>query len=317
MYKGQGKPSGRPLSLPAPAKINLHLKVTGKTANGYHTLDTSFAYMDIADTLILKPSGELRVSCSDPRLDGRKNLVFRVLDAMRKAYGVRQGLNVHVDKVIPVQAGLGGGSSNAATAIIAANALWSLHLDRQTLINFSRPFGADIPCFLFGQSSRAGGLGDRLMPLDCNFSNWNLVLAWPGAGLSTAEVFARYDEQLETGAAELTLQEASDTIRAASQSVKNISLPLGENGLEKVACGMCPGLATLLERMRAGGRSAWMSGSGTACVALVENPLEAQTLARELKRKGVATWTHAGRVLERHPLDETMLETEDWGVAKW
>jgi len=290
------------IKLPAPAKINLHLTVTGKTINGYHTLDTSFAYVDVSDTLRIENADKLQVTCSDPGLNTRNNLVFRVLDAMRKSFDITQGMKVHIEKNLPVQAGLGGGSSDAATAIIAANTLWSLNLDSKTLIEFATPFGADIPCFLFGHASRATGVGERLEHLDLTIEGAHLVLAHPGIGLSTVDVFSGYDKTPETGALQLTPSSAGDTIRAGFTGDEDIRFALGENALENVACGMCPELATLLKAMRDQTKCAWMSGSGTACVALTENAEDALKLARRLGQEKFAAWTHAGRVLSCHPL---------------
>jgi len=290
------------VKLPAPAKINLHLAVTGKTANGYHTLDTSFAYVDVSDTLFIEHAKGLHVTCSDPGLNTRDNLVFRVLEGMRSAFNVTQGLKVHIKKILPVRAGLGGGSSDAATAIITANGLWGLHLDNKALIEFATPFGADIPCFLFGRASRATGVGEQLEPLVSNIAGTHLVLAHPGTGLSTADVFSCYDSMQLHHTVQLTRSGAKDTIRAGSTKVENMHFPLGDNVLEDVACGMCPKLAALLEYMRHQVKCAWMSGSGTACVALAENVEDTHRLVRNLRQEKLAAWTHAGTVLIRHPL---------------
>ncbi len=296
------------LRLPAVAKINLHLRVYGKGSGGYHNLDTSFVYVDVADTLVIHEANKLIVTCSEPNLNGEKNLVFRTLEALRRTFRVSRGLEVHVHKRIPIEAGLGGGSSDAATALAAANVLWRLNLERDRLIEFARTFGADIPAFLYGRASRARGIGDILQPLKFDPPGGDVVVAWPGSGLSTSAVFARFDADRGEEALELTPSGAGDILRTASRAVADASLPLGLNDLEQVACKMCPGLDALLTAMRAGGRRAWMSGSGTACVALVENAAAARELARALIRKGMATWTHAGRLLFRHPLDVSALK---------
>lgn len=311
------------LELPAPAKINLHLAVTGKTVNGYHTLDTSFIYVNISDSLLIEHANALHVTCSDPTLNTRDNLVFRVLEGMRNTFHVKQGLKVHIKKTLPMQAGLGGGSSNAATAIIAANALWSLNLDSKTLIEFATPFGADIPCFLFGHASRATGVGECLEPLNPGIANKFLVLAHPGVGLSTADVFSRYDKALETNAVRLTPFKVEDTMqpdfigRTDFAADREIDFPLGKNALENVACEMCPELATLLQYMRNHAKHAWMSGSGTACIAMLEDVTDAQRLVRGLDREKLAVWKHVCNVLTRHPLYEKGPKPDDWGVAKW
>lgn len=315
------------VKLPAPAKINLHLAVTGKTSNGYHTLDTSFAYVDTGDTLLIDKAHGLCVTCSVADLNARNNLVFRVLEGMRSTFNVAAGIKVHIEKSLPVQAGLGGGSSDAATAIMAANTLWQLNLDSKILIEFATPFGADIPCFLFGRASRAIGVGEHLEPLKLDIEDKHVVLAHPGIGLSTADVFSCYDTAIKTGskktdALQLTPSKTEDTIRPDSigrdgfTDGKGVRFPLGENALEAIACGMCPELAALLQFMRKQVKYTWMSGSGTACVALMETEADAYRLARELKRRRLAVWTHAGKILSRHPLREIELKPDDWGVAK-
>ncbi len=328
------------IEVPAPAKINLHLRITGITADGYHLLNTSFAYTDACDTLHIDTSESLEVSCSDPTLNGADNLVFRVLDALRRKYRINRGLRVHIEKNIPAQAGLGGGSSDAASALIAANHLWKLGLKSRQLITFSAPFGADIPCFLFGDSSLASGIGEQLSPLDISTiitpNMRHIVLAHPGVGLSTAAVFQRFDSQFTSNNAakssQLTPPGTKATIRAgltddtggllaverktAPESAMPIEFSLGENALEAVSCAMCPQLARLLTCMRREQAKSWMSGSGTACISLCENTERGTQLADRLSAEGTAVWHHVGSLLSRHPLHNSGIEPDDWGVAK-
>ncbi len=305
----------------APAKINLHLRITGITTNGYHLLDTSFAYTDACDVLHIEAAEYLDITCSDSSLNGEKNLVYRVLDALRCKYRVNQGLHVHIEKHIPSQAGLGGGSSDAATALIAANHLWKLKLSSNELITFAAPFGADIPCFLFGQPSLARGIGEQLEPLNPTPEIHHIVLAHPGIGLSTAEVFRRFDAKSDadfgpkTGmrSSQLTPSEAKATIRAG---LTGGTLPTGENTLEAVSCEMSAELVALLSGMRQTHPKSWMSGSGTACVSRCENAADAVRLADRLVTEGIAAWSHAGSLQSRHPLYGSGMEPLDWGVAK-
>ncbi len=302
--------------LQAPAKINLHLHITGMTKQGYHLLDTSFAYVDVYDILHIDTAPDLHVSCSDPALNGEHNLVFRVLQALRAQYSVAQGLHVHVKKNLPAQAGLGGGSSDAATALMAANSLWGLHLGSNELAEFATPFGADIPCFLFGGASMAHGIGEKLAPLDIPCETQYVVLAHPGVGLSTATVFARFDEGHGMVPGQLTPTGVKATMRAGLTAGAAQALPLGENMLEDVSLKMCPELALLLAEMRQAEPTSWMSGSGTACISLCESAGQAEKLAGHLVANQFATWTHAGTLLARHPLHNSSMQPADWGVAK-
>lgn len=302
--------------LAAPAKINLHLHITGLTEQGYHLLDTSFAFVDACDLLHIDTSPELLVSCSDASLSGENNLVFRVLQALRTRYNCAQGLRVHIDKQLPVQAGLGGGSSDAATALLAANRLWELYLTGSELAAFATPFGADIPCFLYGQASMASGIGEKLSPLALTPGVQYILLAHPGVGLSTAEVFARFDEEHGLLRGQLTPHRVKATMRAglkgAAERLCDAQLPLGENALEEVSMQMCPPLARLLAAMRREQSASWMSGSGTACVALCNSRTQAEQLAERLAAENLAAWTHSGTLLDCHPLSASDMRPADW-----
>jgi 4-diphosphocytidyl-2-C-methyl-D-erythritol kinase len=284
---------------PAPAKINLHLKVTRTLDNGYHELDTSFVYVDVGDTLTITPSEELIVTCSESSLNGEKNLVYKVLHALQKQFGVQSGVTVHIDKALPHEAGLGGGSSDAATALMIANQTWGLNLSIDTLISFAAPFGADIPCFLFGQASLAHGVGEKLVEYPGAIPDGALLLAYPGAGLSTATVFNCYDHAL-AGDTTLTHQVATDTIRARS------GRPIGENDLEACACYLSCEVERLLSQMRKLSETAWMSGSGSTCVALFKERQQAEEAAGMLQQQQLATWTHVGELLKEHPIKQLL-----------
>jgi len=284
----------------APAKINLHLKVTRTLPNGYHELDTSFAYVDIADELIISPADELSVTCSKPRLSGENNLVYTVLNAFRKQHGLSSGLSIHIDKHLPDQAGLGGGSSDAASALMVANNHWGLDCSKAELIRFATPFGADIPCFLFQRASLASGIGELLSAYPNTLPGGYLLLAYPGIGLSTPEVFNCFDEQ-RNSAAPLTHNGAVDTIRASSET------PIGDNDLEPCACALSGEVDDLLKEMRKASDMVWMSGSGSTCVALFKNRSEAESVASMLQNRELATWTHVGKLLEKHPLESTKI----------
>ncbi len=282
------------VELPAPAKVNLHLHVTGLREDGRHTLDTSFAFVDLCDTLHFRTASELQVSCSDPALNGEANLVYQLLQALRQQAGIRQGVHVHIDKRIPEQAGLGGGSSDAATALLAACQLWQLAWSRQQLMTLAAAFGADIPCFLFGCSALADDAGDRLRHNPEPLPAPAVCLARPHHGLSTSEVFRCWDT--------LTEQKPLARVRATSGR----SLPLAENDLEPVAIQLLPAMADLLAGMRRHGRLAWMTGSGSCCLALCEDVAKASTLADELRQRGLADWACGCRLLAQSPLSDAL-----------
>ena len=282
----------------APAKINLHLAVTDILEHGFHALDTSFVYVDVYDVLTITLAEQLDVVCSEEALSGKKNLVYQVLDAFRDKFSVQQGLNVHIDKHLPAQAGLGGGSSDAATALMVANQLWEVGCTRDELIDFAKTFGADIPCFLFKQASLAQGIGEKLTPYVQPIPREYVVLAWPGMGVSTAAAFAHFDEN-EFHA--LTDEKAGAKVRARSDVG---DFELGYNDLEKSALALCPPLKDLLSLMRQQAIRTWMSGSGSACVALCHSKEDAQKLVDLLQQKALVSWVHIGHLLPEHPLEK-------------
>lgn len=175
--------------LPAPAKLNLFLHITGRRADGYHTLQTVFQILDWSDELHLRPlaTDELTFSCSEPALSGQDNLVLRAARMLLPYRKETTGWHIHLEKHLPHGGGLGGGSSDAATTLLALNRLWGCNLDADTLNKLGLQLGADVPVFLHGTSAWAEGVGEKLEdtalpPL------WYLILT-PACHASTAEIF--------------------------------------------------------------------------------------------------------------------------------
>ena len=285
---------------PAPAKVNLHLAITDVRDDGLHVLDTSFVYVDVGDELTISLSDTLQVTCSDSTLNGQKNLVYQVLAEFTEKFDVRQGLDVFIEKKLPSQAGLGGGSSDAATALMVANQLWQVNQSKEELIDFAAPFGADIPCFIYGKASLAKGIGEQLSDYPHDYPHENIVLAWPGIGVPTAAAFTYFDENYFHA---LTDESRAAKVRARSDDG---GFDLGYNDLEQSAIVLCPPLKDLLSMMRQQSVRAWMSGSGSACVAICHSSEDAQKLADSLMQKSLASWVHVGRFLPEHPLEKNI-----------
>jgi len=282
----------------APAKVNLHLAITDVRQDGYHVLDTSFVYLDVYDYLHIALADTLSVRCSDEALDGENNLVYQVLSSFQDAFAVRQGLDVFIDKKLPSQAGLGGGSSDAATALMVANKLWHVDCSTEALIRFATPFGADIPCFIFGVASMATGIGEELSPYLKRVPEQPVVVAWPGEGVSTAKAFDHFDKNIFHA---LTVERSNAKVRARSEAD---SFEIGYNDLEKSAVSLCSPLLMLLSMMRKHGGRAWMSGSGSACVAICDSSEQADNLVKYLQDYALATWIHKGMFVQKHPLQK-------------
>lgn len=181
------------LILPAPAKLNLFLHITGRRADGYHNLQTLFRMLDVGDELSFQAddSGEIRFSCSDVSISGDDNLVVRAAKMLQALAAEGAGARIHLNKRTPMGGGLGGGSSDAATTLHALNVLWQLQLSTQQLADVGLKLGADVPVFVHGQTAFAEGVGEKLQPVelaDC----WYLVVT-PDAHVSTAAVFTHPD----------------------------------------------------------------------------------------------------------------------------
>jgi 4-diphosphocytidyl-2-C-methyl-D-erythritol kinase len=178
------------LTLPAPAKLNLFLHITGRRADGYHELQTVFQLLDHGDLLSFtaQEGDDLRFSCSAPSLAGSDNLVLQAAQLLHSHASRPRGMHIHLHKQLPAGGGLGGGSSDAATTLVALNALWNCGLDRVSLMRLGRSLGADVPVFVFGQSAWAEGVGEKLQNIELP-PRWYLVLT-PPCHATTARIFS-------------------------------------------------------------------------------------------------------------------------------
>jgi 4-diphosphocytidyl-2-C-methyl-D-erythritol kinase len=243
---------------PAPAKLNLFLHVTGRRPDGYHLLQSVFQLIDRGDTLHfdLREDGRIVRSTDVPGVPEEQDLVVRALRLLAAEYARRHGrpapgIEVAIDKILPMGGGLGGGSSDAATALMAANHLWQAGLARDELMALGLPLGADIPFFLFGETAFAEGVGEMLQPVqgpDC----WYVVIE-PGVAVPTPAIFFAPD---------LTRNTKPVTIADFSSS-RDLS-GFGRNDLQDVAVRLYPPVAEAIAWLGSHGE-ARMTGSG-ACV---------------------------------------------------
>src|SRR5246500_5330871 len=178
---------------PAPAKLNLFLHVTGRRADGYHELQTLFQLIDLCDTITisLRGDGLIERPAGPAGVAPEADLTLRAALALKQATGTRRGADLRVHKRIPQGGGLGGGSSNAATTLLALNELWDCRLSLDELAHLAVPLGADVPVFVRGSSAWAEGIGERLTPLELPAA-WYVVI-YPGIGVSTREVFQSHE----------------------------------------------------------------------------------------------------------------------------
>ena len=174
----------------SPAKLNLNLRVISKRFDGYHNLETTFQLIDLFDEITFEKSNEsFSISCDGLKIEPEDNLIFKSFDAIKKYCEVDEGIRIHLKKNIPVGAGLGGGSSNAATTLIALNKIWGLDLSREDLAKIGKPIGADIPIFIYGKNAIAKGIGDVF--LDVELKKNKFLLVCPNIEVSTSEMFRK------------------------------------------------------------------------------------------------------------------------------
>ena len=177
------------LSLPAPAKLNLFLTITGRRDDGYHNLQTLFQFVDYGDTLqfALAPKGELSLSSELENVAPEQNLIIKAARLLQAHTGCTQGAHLALTKRLPMGGGLGGGSSDAATTLLALNQLWQLGLSPHELASLGLSLGADVPVFVHGQAAFAEGVGEQLTPV-CVAEPWYLI-AYPAVSVATANIF--------------------------------------------------------------------------------------------------------------------------------
>ena len=267
---------------PAPAKINLFLHVVGRRADGYHLLQTVFRFLDFGDSLRYEPrrDGRILLATPLPGVPPESDLAVRAAVALRAATGATAGVTLHIEKRLPMGGGLGGGSSDAATTLLALNRLWRTGLDSPQLQRLGLALGADVPIFVHGHSAFAEGVGERFADVDLPAA-WYLVLV-PDVAVPTADIFRSAQLRRDTPA-----------IAAADWRPG-----FGHNDLEAVACALYPELTRHLDWLRQHGE-ARMSGSGACCFVgfLDESAARAALAALPADLRGFVA---AG--VDRHPL---------------
>ncbi len=179
-----------------PAKINLYLKVLDKREDGYHNIDTSFQLIDLADEMSFEISEKnIYLSSNEDFLSDENNTIYKSAKKIKKMFNIKNGVKINIEKNIPVGAGLGGGSSNAASTIVALKNLWDLDINTADLINIAKSIGADVPFFIYGKNSIGSGIGEKLK--FTNSIKENLLLIQPDIHNSTKEMFNQYDKRKE------------------------------------------------------------------------------------------------------------------------
>lgn len=256
--------------VPAPAKLNLFLHVVGRRADGYHLLQTAFRFIDLCDTLHfdVRADGVISRATELPGVPEEQDLTLRAAHALQRAMGTKQGVQIGLEKRIPQGGGLGGGSSDAASVLIALNKLWNTGLSRRELMELALPLGADVPVFVFGQSAFAQGVGEDLTAV--TLPDRAYLVAQPDASVPTPQIFSAPDLTRDSSSITIAVFLASPTSR------------FGRNDLEPVVYRLYPEVLGasrwLAEQEVLRGTPVRMSGSG-ACLFAEFSELSEAVLA--------------------------------------
>jgi 4-diphosphocytidyl-2-C-methyl-D-erythritol kinase len=285
---------------PAPAKLNLFLHIVGRRADGYHLLQSVFQLIDRGDTLHfdLRDDGRIVRTNDVPGVPEESDLIVRALRRLADAYEKRHGrmvpgIDVAVDKILPMGGGLGGGSSDAATALMAANHLWQAGFSDDELMEIGLPLGADIPFFIYGRTAFVEGVGEAMQPVegpDC----WYVVIE-PGVSVPTPAIFTAEDLTRDT-----------EPVRIADFPVAHELSGFGKNDLQAVASRLFPSVAQAIEWLGQYG-AARMTGSGACVFCAVAGEAQADQVLGQVPGSWKA-WK--ARSLRQHPLKSLLQNNE-------
>lgn len=273
------------LVLQARAKINLTLDVLGKRPDGYHQVEMVMQTISLADTITLeKTTGDILISCSHPEVPVNvENLAYRAAMLLKQVESYNGGVKIHIDKQIPVAAGLAGGSSNAAAVLVGLNQLWDLGLSREHLMHIGGTLGSDVPFCVLGGTALAKGRGEEITPLKA-VPELTLVLVKPPFGVSTASVYGNFRQKKVTNR-----PDTHAMLRAIEAGDSAAIIRLGANVLESVTLELHPQVAEIKNRLsQAGAQGVVMSGSGPTVFGFVEDENQGREVAGKLAELGSA-----------------------------
>jgi 4-diphosphocytidyl-2-C-methyl-D-erythritol kinase len=244
----------------APAKLNLFLHITGRREDGYHLLQSVFMLIDWCDTLHFDTRTDGQLSREDLTVPlPADDLVLRAAKALQSASGTTLGAHIAIEKTIPAQAGMGGGSSDAASTLLALNRLWGLNWPLSQLLPIGLALGADVPFFLRGHNAWVAGIGEQITPV--SVPERRFVVLKPNAGLETARIFR-----------DQGLQRNTETATITDFAVHPFDF--GRNDLQPVAQALCPEIDQALQWLTTFGLSPRMTGSGSAVFAQLPSEVE-------------------------------------------
>lgn len=271
----------------APAKINLVLEVLGKRDDGYHEVSSLVQTISLCDVISFQLADEISLECSEPSLQTSNNLVVQAAGLLKEASGWQRGVKIKLEKRIPWCAGLGGGSSDGATTLLALNRLWKLKLETSDLIQLAARLGSDVPFFIDGGAALIQGRGEKVTPLAALEPRWFVLLIPPLPKVSdkTRQLYSRL------GARHFSNGQLVDRVVKSWSKDKQIASSLFFNVFDKVAFDAFPGLKTYWERFaQVGARDIHLAGSGPALFAPADSKAKAEELCRRLREQGLESY---------------------------
>ncbi len=277
----------------AAAKVNLYLHVTGRRTDGYHTLDSLVAFAGVGDTITVSRDADISLEVSGPFGEnvpfGADNLVIAAARGLAKATGCDKGAKIRLCKRLPVAAGIGGGSADAAATIIGLMRLWNVAIDDTGLIELALSLGADVPVCVGAKSAFVGGIGDKIEPTS-PLPPAGLVLVNPMVLLATRDVFAAFGDGFSRAAPFKVPGDVTSLVAMLEDR---------DNDLSDAAISLAPQIGDALSQLRLlpGSMLARMSGSGATCFALFKDIHMARLAARELASSRPGWWVHATALL--------------------
>jgi 4-diphosphocytidyl-2-C-methyl-D-erythritol kinase len=267
----------------SPAKVNLFLKVLSKRPDGYHNIVSVVDPISLFDLIHIEESDSDCITVKDDKgslPEGDQNTLYRAAKKIKDTCSVRKGVNIYVEKKIPIGSGLGGPSSNAATVLKALAKIWHIPLTDEEFVDLGRSIGADVPLFLFGKPCIMEGIGDIITPIE--LPRVCYLIVYPELVLSTKEAYGRLKIVLTNNENDIKLM----------GNFKNIGDIAGslENDLEQIGITMCPQIKTIKDiLMEAGACGALMSGSGSSVFGIFENGEDAERASRFVQNKNLGS----------------------------
>ncbi len=271
----------------SPAKVNLYLKVLSKRPDGYHNIESVVDPVSIYDVINIKETKGRGIAVKDDKgvlPQGRGNTIFRAVELLRKRYRIRQGVEVFVEKNIPIGSGLGGPSSNAATVLRELVRIWGIDVREDELFDLGKTIGADVPLFLYGRPCVMRGIGELIAPIELP-RMWYLVV-YPGVEMPTKEVYKRLKIVLTNSENDIKLLGKFKTLYDIASIL--------ENDLERVGTIMCPQIETIKTALKQSGAvGSLMSGSGSSVFGIFKSENDAEKALAHAKGLGKVFLAHS------------------------